>query len=170
MGVRTTSWGGPLWHAMFCMAVNYEDHPSAMKRQLYLDYFALLGYMLPCIYCRQYYEECKLVVPLEAFIDNPRLEHPVVYWLYCLKDLVNKKLIKQERQCYHREASKVDCDSTLTEATRLAKKQLLQEQLFYTRPSPPFQQVLDYYKSLKSSCETTPINRNLQSCRHIPSV
>lgn len=168
MGVRTTSWGGPLWYSCFCMAINYNDHPSPNKREIYLDYFDVLGDMLPCMFCRDYYNECKKVLPLHRFIDDITLEYPVMYWLYLLKDLVNQKLIRQENECYHNEANKVDNDTALSPRSKLYKKTELRNQLFYTQPSPPFELVLNHYLSLKSTCESQKINQTLQSCRHIP--
>lgn len=170
MGVRTTSWGGPLWHSCFCMAINYNDHPSPTKRQIYLDYFNILGEMLPCLFCRLYYEKCKETLPLEEYIDNTSIEHPVLYWLYLLKDLVNQKLINQENECFCRESEKIDNDITLSKRAKSYRKRNLKTKIFYTQPSPPFEQVLMYYTSLKSPCESQDINQTLQSCRHIPKL
>lgn len=170
MGVRSTSWGGPLWHSCFCMAINYNDHPSPNKKQIYLDYFNRLGDILPCSFCRNFYKECEDALPLERFIDDPSLEYPVMYWLYLLKDLVNHKLIRQEAECYHTEAAKLDNDNTLSHRAKAYRKSKLKKQLFYTQSSPPFEDVLAYYLTQKSSCETKNINMSLQSCRHIPKL
>lgn len=170
MGVRTTSWGGPLWYSCFCMAINYDDHPSPNKKQIYLDYFNVLGDILPCLFCRIYYEQCKDVLPLEEFIDDETLEYPVMYWLYLLKDLVNKKLIRQEDECFEKESKKIDNDNTLSNRAKSYRKTKLRAKIFYTQPSPPFEQVLEYYNSLKSTCESEDINKSLQSCRHIPKL
>ena len=167
MGVRTTSWGGPLWHASFCMAINYDHHPSPHKDQLYLDYFDLLGQMLPCLFCRQYYEQCKLVLPLQDYLNNPLLEQPVMYWLYNLKDLVNKKLMRQEAECYSNVVRKIDDDVTLSTRAKAARKQEMKYKIFYTTPSPPFEDVLAFYQSLTSTCESNAMNKSLQSCRHL---
>ena len=168
MGVRTTSWGPSLWTSSFCMAINYNDHPSPNKREIYLNYFQLLGEVLPCVFCRTYYKECEEILPLQDFIDDKTLEYPVLYWLYLLKDLVNKKLMRQENECYKLEAYKIENDDTLNYRAKLYRKSKLRKQLFYTQASPPYKDVLAYYLSLKSSCETKEINRALKSCRHIP--
>lgn len=151
------------------MAINYNDHPAPNKRQIYLDYFRILGEILPCKFCRVYYKKCEIILPLEDFIDDESIEYPVMYWLYLLKDLVNKKLIAQENECYRNESAKIDLDNTLSERAKKYRKTKLRKTLFYTQPSPPFKEVLAYYLSLKSSCETNNINQALQSCRHIPS-
>lgn len=171
MGVRTTSWGGPLWHALFCMAVNYEDHPSPNKKSIYLNYFDLLGHMLPCHFCREYYEQCiTFVLPLKHFLDDPKMKYPVVYWLYLLKDLVNQKLIRQEAECYAQQSLKIEQDLTLSKRAKTVKKQDLKDRIFYTEPSPPFDDILAFYLSMKSTCESNDINKSLQSCRHIPDI
>lgn len=168
MGVRTTAWGSQLWLACFSMAINYDDHPSPNRKQIYLDYFDVLGDILPCLFCRLYYEECKLILPLRKFINDATIEYPVMLWLYLLKDLVNQKLIRQENECYHRESMKIDVDDTLSKRAKTCRKNKLKKLIFYTTPSPPFDEVLEYYLSLKSSCETNDMNKSLQSCRHIP--
>lgn len=170
MGVSTTSWGGPLWHASFCMAINYNDHPSPNKKQIYLDYFNILGNILPCYFCRTYYEKCKKVLPLEEYINDETIEYPVMYWLYLLKDLVNQKLIRQENECFYKECAKIDDDNTISNRAKSYRKTKLKSKIFYTQPSPPFERVLMYYTSLISSCETEDINKSLQSCRHIPKL
>lgn len=170
MGVRTTSWGGPLWHATFCMAINYDDHPSRNKKQIYSNYFDLLGQILPCYFCRRYYEDCKIVLPLDQFLNDATIDFPVMRWLYLLKDLVNKKLIRQEHECFRRECTKIDNDDALNHRAKSYRKRKLRAKIFYTQPSPPFEEVLAYYTSLKSTCESTEINKSLQSCRHIPKL
>lgn len=168
MGVRSTSWGGPLWHASFCMAINYNEHPSPNKKQIYLEYFDLLGKILPCSFCRVYYEKCKVFLSLEQYIDDPSIDYPVMYWLYLLKDLVNQKLMKQESECFDKESKKIEDNNSLSDRAKSYRKSKLRTKIFYTKPSPPFHQVLAFYHSLRSSCETNDINKSLQSCRHIP--
>ena len=43
------------------------------------------------------YKECKLLLPLQKYIDDSTIEYPVMLWLL-LKDLVNQKLIQQENE------------------------------------------------------------------------
>ncbi len=172
MGMRSDKWGKPLWFACFMMAFNYKDHPADNKRQIYINYFNNLGDILPCVYCRDYYSDCMVKLPLGDFLDDHSVEHPVMLWLYLIKDLVNKKLIKQETECYEKEALVIDKDVSLTPRAKTIRKNKLKKQLFYTQESPEYDDVVAYYATFKSSCDSdvNNMNRRLQSCRHIPAV
>lgn len=170
MGMSSTSWGGALWHALFSMAMNYNDYPSDNKKQLYIRYFDVLGDMLPCVYCRDFYLYCKTILPITHYLDDSSIEYPVMYWLYLLKDLVNQKLIYQENECYEKEAVKIDSDNNLNARAKSYRKTKLKKKIFYTKVSPPYEQVVAFYSSFKSSCESNDVNQSLQSCRHIPKL
>lgn len=167
MGFNTTVWGPGLWTGNFLMALNYTSHPAPNKKDIYLNYFGLLGDMLPCKYCREYYTIIKRELPLSEFLDDETLDDPVMVWLYLVKDMVNKKLIRQESECFAAQCDLIDTDPNLSSYAKARRKTALRKKIFYTKPSPPYEEVVAYYEQFRSGC-SSDANVALQSCRHIP--
>ena len=167
MGFNTTVWGPAYWVYLFIEALNYSDLPAPNKKEIYLNRFLNLGDTLPCVYCREYYSFILTQLPLQAFLDNESLKNPVMMWLYLVKDMVNKKLIRQEQECYAQQCEVIDSDDNLSGHAKARRKASLRKKIFYTVPSPPYEDVLAYYEQFRSGC-TSPTNEALQSCRHIP--
>lgn len=167
MGFNTTVWGPGLWTGLFLMALNYTSHPAPDKKEMYLKYFDVLGDMLPCSYCRDYYTLIKKELPLIDFLNDTTLKDPVMVWLYLVKDMVNKKLIRQENECFATQCMIVDADQNLSTYAKARRKTALRKKIFYTTPSPPYEQIVAHYEQFRSGC-SSGANVALQSCRHIP--
>ena len=167
MGFNTTVWGPAYWKYLFIEALNYSAFPNPNKKNIYLDRFLRVGDTLPCEYCRAYYSFILTQLPLEQFLEDERLEHPVMVWLYLVKDMVNKKLIRQENECFAAQCKLIDVDSNLSTYAKARRKSALRRKIFYTKPSPPYEDVLNYYEQFRSGC-SSDANVALQSCRHIP--
>jgi hypothetical protein len=84
IGLLPSCWGSALWHSIHSIAFVYD--PS-MNRQKYYDFFANLGYVLPCEECRlhynQHFNRDKLINALES-------NEGLFRWTYDLHNAVNK--------------------------------------------------------------------------------
>lgn len=126
----TKKWGPAGWTFMFTIASNYpttidvtnKDHRAL--RLHYKAFFQSIEFMLPCKYCRQSYHQFIAELPIDDFLSSRRR---IVYWLYLIKDKVNRKLIAQERESPRKDG-------------------------FKTQPSPPFKDVMAYYASFRAKC------------------
>lgn len=168
MGLRTTVWGKPCWSALFYIALNYEWDKDENRDARFIRFFEAVGDVLPCHYCVTFYNSIVQQYPLADFLRQARerrLSHGVFRWLYKVKDLVNRKLISQEQACVAKMFAEVDKEEGLNDEERAGRKAHLQDQILYTRPSPPFEVVFSQYIGAKTDC-TNPVNWVLQSCRH----
>jgi hypothetical protein len=124
----TKAWGPPLWKSMFIIAANYPveiDHTNNQhlaKRRYYKSFFVGMKNILPCKYCRRSYAKFLKELPIDKFLDSRNM---MMYWLYLMKDKVNRKLIAQEKQ---------------------------NKSEFKTKPSPPFHEVCAKYEKYRAKC------------------
>lgn len=88
----TTKWGPPMWKALHTMAHNFD--PMKHDRKSYKQFFELLADTLPCIHCRNSYQEFIKELPIDPYIysNKPGALH---YWLYQIHNKVNNKLRNQ---------------------------------------------------------------------------
>lgn len=122
--MQTSFWGPPAWKFLFCVAANYPEkidktnrlHVSKMKQ--YKEYFRTTGDILPCKYCRRSYKKFIKELPIDKYLGS---RQAIMYWLYLIKDKVNKKLIAQglkvkpsppfEQICKHYESMRASCSN-----------------------------------------------------------
>ena len=79
-----------------------------------------------------------------------------MYWLYLIKDKVNKKLIYQEKICYNDEKirlKKLVYSKQLSEKEYYNLVEKFKKETFQTQDTPPFKQVLDHYESFRAVCD-----------------
>ena len=91
------TFGPILWHTGHLLAANYTDNKEPDKRTHYINFFREFGFLLPCSWCRFYYQEICKLMPLDTFIDKG--DNGVSRWFYLVHDLVNKKNQFRERLC-----------------------------------------------------------------------
>jgi hypothetical protein len=123
----TKEWGPKAWYFMFTVAANYpikidvknKIHVSKMKK--HKEFFEIFQYILPCKYCRRSYKQFLKELPIKKFLKS---RTSLMYWLYLIKDKVNKKLLKQEESGSY----------------------------FKTKKSPPFEEVCKFYEKIRASC------------------
>lgn len=139
--ISTKKFGPVLWKSLFYMIlgaypkkINLENKEHVNIKCAFVKTFYYLKYTLPCSYCRQSYSQFYKELPIDKFTDS---KVNMLYWLYLLKDKVNKKLIKQELEYYNslyeqyknKKISKIEYNNTL-------------KNCFKTTPSPPFKDIL----------------------------
>jgi hypothetical protein len=123
-----------------------------MTKKYFNQLFNNLGYIMPCVFCRESYKQFYKELPIDDFLSG-RVE--LMYWLYLMKDKVNNKLIAQEKKCYNDEKKKLKCKYkehkiSKDEYYSLVKK--FKKNTFKTIPTPPFKDVLDKYEKLRAIC------------------
>lgn len=128
--MNTSAWGPKLWFSMFTIASNYPvkidttNRLHLAKKRHHKEFFTSFQYILPCKYCRRSYKTFLRELPIKNHLEG---RQQLMYWLYLIKDKVNKKLIKQEKKHPHKDG-------------------------FKTTPSPPFEEVCKYYDQFRAGC------------------
>lgn len=149
-GANTKLWGPKLWDSLFVMILssyppivtNSNKHKKIKKA--FINTLSGLRYTLPCSFCRESYEKFYKQLPINNFSDS-RIN--MLYWLYLMKDLVNKKLIKQELE-YLTHLYKLYKNKKMSKYEYL----LAIKNCFYTKPSPKFSDVLNKYQEYRGIC------------------
>jgi hypothetical protein len=165
-GMSTKFWGPNAWNFLFsCILGTYpikidnknKDHKTIKNEFKHL--FNSLGVIMPCIFCRESYKVFIKEQPVEpALVGRIELFH----WLYKLKDKVNKKLIKQEKDCFKEECKKLNMklkNKTINKTQYNCLYQKIEKDIFKTKPTPKFDDVLNYYESYRAKC-----NNKLKTC------
>lgn len=157
-GMSTKVFGPKLWDSLFTMVLGaYPPElnpriPGHLKiKTAFINTLKSLQYTLPCSFCRASYRIFYKELPIEPFTKT---RIGMMYWLYLLKDKVNKKLIKQELEylnTLHLEykSGKINKEKYLT----------LSNKCFSTVPSPPFIEVLQKYEVNRAIC-----NKKMKKC------
>lgn len=108
MGVKTKAFGPPAWIVFegvaslidTCLAYNHFEHKDKM-RKLAIEFFTLVGFIVPCIYCRISYQMFTDPVTCDAEMSIHRLlmlRNGAQRYVYNLHNCVNNKLKKQEQE------------------------------------------------------------------------
>lgn len=72
-----------------------------------------------------------------------------------MKDLVNQKLIRQEKKCYRDEKRRLKAlyyDHKITKSEYYSSVEDFKKKTFVTIPTPPFKIVLDKYEAIRAVC------------------
>lgn len=157
-GMSTKFWGSRLWDSLFVsilgrypMRINTLDDIEI--KQAFKCTLTSLSIIIPCIFCRNSFKKFLVELPIEPYLVG-RIE--LMYWLYKIKDKVNKKLICQENICYNEEKGKLKgmvYTKEITEEEYYKKVKEFKDEIFITVPTPPFKEVLDKYESQRARCD-----------------
>jgi hypothetical protein len=127
-GMSTKEWGPGLWKFLFMSIMGAYPYRLDMSNKSHLEiresYKSLLTNLqitMPCVFCRESFKQFLKELPLDNFL-NGKIE--LMYWLYLIKDKVNKKLLEQEKK----------------------------SNVFCTVPSPLFKDVLKFYSKYRAKC------------------
>lgn len=157
--MQTTKWGQCAWDTFFIFSRNYpgiydpSDKEHVMIRKHTKQFYYSLNHILPCKYCRASYKEFWKILPIEDYLC---CKNDLTYWLYKLKDLVNEKLIKQEKILFDKKLSELKKCGKYTKD----KEKKLRKKIFFTKPSPSFESVLKKYDRFRAKCSD-----DTKSCR-----
>jgi hypothetical protein len=144
----TKKWGKASWDVFFIYSRNYPEiideknkEHSNIRKATYQFYESLI-YILPCIYCRISYKGFWKELPIKDYLQS---REKLTEWLYLMKDKVNQKLSKQEKDRYKKEVSKLKNPSK-------EEKDELKRCILYTKPSPPLEEVVKKYEKYRAVC------------------
>jgi hypothetical protein len=132
--MNVTFWGNPCWKFLFSLTTNYPDEIKSKEdyklKECYYNFFLLLQYLLPCKYCRESYSIFIKRIPINDYLDS---KIHLTYWLYLIKNEVNKKLLKQE----------IEKQLKKNKGNLINKEKI--QQIYKKYKSPPFIDVVNYY-------------------------
>lgn len=158
-GMDTNFWGPNLWNFLFTSIIGYYpirinelNNEHLILKTNYYNLCMSLQHLLPCIYCRKSYKQFLSELPIEPYLIG-RIE--LMYWVYLMKDKVNKKLIKQELQCFDEkklELNKMFYLKKITNQEYIDELRRAKQEIFKTIPTPDFKTVLDKYEMYRASC------------------
>ena len=92
INMSTKIWGPPMWTSLHIISFSYPINPTQEDKQNYKRYFKLVGDLLPCILCKNSYEE--FIQSGETKLDHNVMtsQDTLTKWLYQLHNRVNFKL------------------------------------------------------------------------------
>ena len=91
-GMQTRVWGPGGWLFLHSIAQNYPWEPDTQKKEDYLQFFRLVGNVLPCRYCRESYQDFIKQSGTELNFSVMKDRKTLTTWLYNIHNQVNKKL------------------------------------------------------------------------------
>ena len=96
---KSKEFGGRYWYVLFTMVLGAYPNKLDPKNTLHIKVrrafkstLCNLKYTLPCSICRMSYSKFYSELDINNYLDS---KIRLAYWLYQLKDKVNKKLLKQ---------------------------------------------------------------------------
>jgi len=145
-GMKTKVWGPKLWDFLFIsilgaypISIDKYNNKHLKIKKHFKKMFLSLESTLPCSYCRESYKSFIKKHNIKPFLKSRLL---LFYWLYLLKDMVNNKLIQQEKEKF------LKISKNITDKNELS---ILRKKIFYTKPSPSFVSVLLHYEQYRSN-------------------
>jgi hypothetical protein len=158
-GMGTSVWGPNAWDFLFIsimgrypVKVDFYSKEDVQIVNVFSQTLIGLKDLMPCIYCRKSFENFIKELPIEPYLIG-RIE--LMYWLYLIKDKVNKKLICQENICYNDEKIRLKGlyhHGDIIEQEYYSKIKEFKETTSQTVPTPPFKDVLDKYENFRALC------------------
>ena len=91
-GMQTRVWGPAGWLFLHSIAQNYPWEPTEEKKREYLEFFKLVGSVLPCRYCRESYIDFITQSDTLLSMDTMKDRKTLITWLYDIHNKVNEKL------------------------------------------------------------------------------
>lgn len=158
-GMKVVIWGPTGWKFLFTSILGSYPIKIDKSNIKHIDIkngfrsmFFNLKYILPCVYCRESYDIFYKKIDIEEFLSG-RIE--LMYWLYLIKDQINRKLIKQEsveyntlkknlkQDFYNKKISEKEYYNQIVEKKPQIKK---------TKSSPDFIEVLEMFEKCRADC------------------
>lgn len=166
-GMKTSFWGSNAWNFLFCSVLgtypekidNKNKNHIKIKKE-FKNLFNSLCYVMPCIFCRDSYKKFIKDLPIDEYLDG-RIN--LCFWLYKLKDKVNKKLIKQEIECFkteHEKLLKRLKDKKINKVQYKCLYDKLKNDILITIKSPKFEDILNKYEQYRAGC-----NNKTKKCK-----
>lgn len=78
-------WGPPAWTFLHTITLNYPEYPTKQQKEIYENFFYLLGDVLPCEKCSTHYKENIKELPI-----NLESKETLTKWLFDIHNKVNE--------------------------------------------------------------------------------
>tara|TARA_Y100000389_G_scaffold79344_2_gene76095 strand:- start:3474 stop:4175 length:702 start_codon:yes stop_codon:yes gene_type:complete len=88
----TKFWGPDGWKLLHSICERFPIKPTNKDKEIYSGFFNTISFVLPCVYCRNSFEEYIKELPVE---NNTGSRKDLFNWLYLIHNKVNEKLRKQ---------------------------------------------------------------------------
>jgi len=88
----TKIWGPGCWISNHCITFGYPTNPTENDKKNYIDFFRLLGDVLPCKYCRDSYKQFINEDDTKLTMDVMENRDKLTKWFYDIHNKVNQKL------------------------------------------------------------------------------
>lgn len=158
-GMSTRHWGSWAWKFLFTSIMGHYPNriinvnPDHIKtRNCFKAMLTSLSCIMPCIFCRESFKGFVAELPIDDYLIG-RIE--LMYWLYLMKDKVNKKLVSQENKCYNDEKKRLKrmfYTKQITDTEYYKRVSAFKDDTYLTAETPSFKEVLDTYESLRAVC------------------
>lgn len=158
-GMATSFFGPNAWNFLFVSILGHYpvkiDNTNSEHLEIVKNYYNILtslSVIMPCVFCRNSFKTFIEELPIEPYLIG-RIE--LMYWLFLMKDKVNKKLIQQEENCYNDEKKKLKAlyyNQQINTSDYYIKITEFKKKIFKTIPTPPFENVLQQYEQYRAVC------------------
>ncbi|KAJ3170014.1 hypothetical protein HDU87_000480 [Geranomyces variabilis] len=158
--MNTLKWGNVLWESLFFIAAGYDvnETDKKIKDPKYKNYFKSIGDVLPCRYCRESYEVFYDSMDIQAYLDMPSCG--LIRFVYDMKNLVNAKLVAQEKKLLDEEYAKILDGKSPDDPAVVRAMQDAKARICYTKAAPPFEDVVAELLQHRAGC--SPVTK---TCR-----
>jgi hypothetical protein len=162
-GCATKIWGPKGWDFLFTsimgsFPVNVQTNEDKLISLYFKRTIHALMYTMPCIFCKISFKKFYKELPIEEYMSS-RIN--LMYWLYLIKDKVNRKLLKQEKKCLNDEKLRL---KSLYKKGEINKSEYynsitdFKENAFKTVPTPPFEEILNKYEGSRAVCSAKSLS------------
>jgi hypothetical protein len=157
--MNSSAWGPGAWVFLFHIAMGYDfnETPKKEKDVYYKNFFKSIGNVLCCKYCRESYPKFYDKLNIDRYLELPSCG--LVRFVYDIKELVNDKLRKQEKEAIKEEYNKLK-QMNLSEDEIWTQMRAICHKKCYTKPTPPFEEVVENLLKNRAGCSA-----NMKTCR-----
>jgi hypothetical protein len=158
--MNSTAFGPPSWKMMFFAAAGYDLNkaPKHEKDPYYKIFFESIGHVLPCIYCRESYQKFFKSLDIDRYLKLPNCG--LVRFVYDIHELVNSKLLEQERKAMHDAYNELARTVSPEDPAFWDAMRDKGHKICYTKPAPPFETVVADLMKYRAGCSA-----ETKSCR-----
>lgn len=91
-GLIVKIWGPHLWEGLNSIAFGYPVSPTEQQKEEYLTFYKYVGFVMPCVYCRNSYQYFIQCGDTTLSLDVMKSRDSLCKWIFRLREAVNNKL------------------------------------------------------------------------------
>lgn len=89
--MQPTVWGPYFWTTLHVVALGYPDNPGPLERQVYKEFYANFGNVIPCQRCSVNYNRHLDEMPIDGYLGS---RNSLFEWTVRFHNIVNGELGK----------------------------------------------------------------------------